>query len=99
VYVITHIKSFSCPLKIKAENPLRRFLRYLARWLPSWILHLLIFFPFLLLFRKENSLKVRKKPSTQCPLMENGKATQRKMKAETLVGRQEAREPWRIPTD
>jgi hypothetical protein len=53
---------------------------------------------FLLLFRKEKSLKVSKKSPTQSPLMENGKETQRKMKAET-VGPQEAWEPRRMPVD
>jgi hypothetical protein len=39
----------------------------------------------LLLFRKEREQpQGEEKPSTQCPLMENGKETRQKMKAETV---------------
>jgi hypothetical protein len=39
----------------------------------------------LLLLRKEREQpQGGEKPSTQCPLLENGKATQREMKAKTL---------------
>jgi hypothetical protein len=74
--------------KRKVENPPRRFSRCLARWLPAWALRLLIFFRGSSFIsqreREREGSQGEEKPSTQCPLMENGKATQREMKAEAV---------------
>lgn len=87
MYIISHIKSFWCLLKRKVDFQdilLRDFLHGSSTYL---------YFPSdSLLFCRRNSLKVRKKPFARRPLMENGKATQRKMKAE-IVGSY-TRQPW-----
>jgi hypothetical protein len=82
------------------ENHPRRFPGHFSRWLSAS--HSIHLFSSLvrILFRVERERERERetereecgdddKPSTQCPLMENGKATQRKMKAETTSDLQE----------
>lgn len=93
MYVISDTKLFWCLLKEKVQTPLLRYSRHFVRWLPSWILHLLIFPPpYCLSFRREGSLKVSKKPSTRRLLMKNGKASHGGIKAEMVVS--STGDPW-----
>jgi hypothetical protein len=85
VYVISHIKSFWCLLKERSKILSVDFQDISAGgFVPGFSVHLFSSTFMLLLCKEREQPRGGEKPSTQCPLKENGRATQQKMKAETL---------------